>query len=164
MTPPRGAGDGTVGRTPGTVLVVAALLGGGIGWVALSTLDAFALPAPQVPVLTAVVVAVAAVAVGLLARWTRRTVHVQRRRIEPNRAVTLLLVGKAALIGGVGLAAGYAAVAGWFLPHLEAPLPRERVLGAGLVALASAGLAVAGRFLERACEIPGPPEDQADTT
>ena len=78
-----------------------------------------------------------------------------------SRAVALLLSGKAALIGGVALAAGYAAVAAHQLPDLDAELPRERVLVAVAVSLLSVGLALAGAALERACRIPGPPDDES---
>lgn len=111
--------------------------------------------------LAAAVVAVLAVATALAARWTHRVVHVKREPIEPQRAVGLLLAGKAAMIGGTALAAGYATVAMRALPYLDAALPRERALVATAVALLSAVLAVAGWALERACQLP-PDDDSSD--
>lgn len=151
----------TVERTRWGVLAIAGVVGAGLTWIGLSAVDGFGWPTPPVPVLTPVVVGVLALATWLAARWTHRTVQVRRRPVEPGRAVALLLSGKAALIGGVALAAGYAAVAVRQLPDLDAELPRERVLVAVAVSLLSVGLALAGAALERACRIPGPPDDES---
>lgn len=144
-----------------TVLAIAAIAGAGISWIALSAAENFGWPVPQVPAFTAVVVAVLAVATWLAARWMHRAVQVRNEVVEPARAIALLLAGRAALIGGTALAAGYAAVALRYLPSLDAALPRERVLSAAASAVLSIGLAVAGRALERACQVPGPPDDES---
>ena len=151
----------TVHPTGRTVLAVAAVVGAGVTWIALSIAESLAWPLPTVPALAAVVVGVLALVTGLAARWTHRAVQVRRDPIEPSRAVGLLLAGKAALIGGTGLAAGYAAMALRYLPNLDAALPRERVLVAAVVSVLSIALAVAGWALERACQVP-PDEDSDD--
>ena len=151
----------TVRPTGRTVLAVAALVGSGLTWVSLSIAETLAWPLPTVPVLAAVVVGVLALATWLAARWTHGAVQVRRDPIEPARAVALLLAGKAALIGGSALAAGYATMALRYLPNLDAALPRERVLVAAVVSLLSVGLAVAGWALERACQVP-PDDDSGD--
>ncbi len=151
----------TVEPTGRTVLVIAGVVGAGVTWIALSIAQSMAWPIPPVPVLAAVLVAVLAVLTLLAARWTHRTVQVRHEPVEPSRAVGLLLAGKAALIGGTALAAGYAALAIRYLPDLAAELPRERVLVASVVALLSVGLAFAGWALERACQVP-PDDDSGD--
>jgi hypothetical protein len=151
----------TVEPTRRTALVIAGVVGAGVSWIAFSLAESLGWPLPTVPVLSAVVVAALAGLTLAAARWTHRTVQVRREPVEPSRAVGLLLAGKAAMIGGTALAAGYAAVAIRYLPDLGAELPRERVLVATVVAVLSVGLAVAGRALERACQVP-PDEDSGD--
>lgn len=148
------AGGPTVQPTRRTALVIAAVVGAGLTWIGLSLVEAFGWAPPPVPVLTAVVVAVLALLTLLAARWTHRTVQVRHDPVEPTLAVGLLLAGKAALLGGTALAAGYATIALRYLPDLAAELPRERVLVATVVAALSIGLAFAGRALEQACQVP----------
>jgi apolipoprotein N-acyltransferase len=151
----------TVEPTGRTALMVAAILGAGVTWIGLSIAENFGWPVPVVPPLTALVVGLLALATWLAARWTHRTVQVRRDPIEPSLAVGLLLAGKAALIGGTALAGGYAAIALRSLPNLDAALPRDRVITSAAVALLSVGLAVAGWALERACQVPPPPDDES---
>lgn len=151
----------TVQPTGRTALVIAAVVGAGLTWIALSIVESLAWPPPPVPVLAGVVVGLLAVITLIAARWTYRTVHVRRKLVEPARAVGLLLAGKAALIGGTALAAGYGVIALRYLPDLGAELPRDRVVMATIVAVLSVGLAVAGWALERACQLP-PDDDSGD--
>lgn len=151
----------SVQPTGRTALVIAGVVGAGFSWIALSTVESFGWPNPPVPSLTAVVVAVLALASWLAARWMHRTVQVRHQVVEPARAIALLLAGKAALLGGTMLAAGYAAVALRYLPDLDAALPRDRVLSAAASAVLSVALAFAGRALERACQVPGPPDEES---
>lgn len=150
----------TVRPTGPTALTLAAVVGGGPTWIGLSIADNSGWVLPTVPVLAAVVVAVLALATWYAARWTHRTIQVRRHPIEPSRAVGLVLAGKAALLGGTALAAGYAVLVLRQLPNVDAALPRERVLVAGAVTVFSIGLAVAGWALERACQVP--PDDDSD--
>ncbi|MFT3860402.1 DUF3180 domain-containing protein [Micropruina sp.] len=154
-------GRPTVQPTSATALVIAAIVGGGLTWLVLSAIEGFGRPVPPVPLLAGAVVAVLALATGLAARWTHRTVQVRRQPVEPSRAVGLLLGGKAAMIGGTGLAAGYATLALRALPNLDATLPRERAIAATVVAVLSVVLVLAGRALERACQVP-PDNDSHD--
>ncbi|MFT4216922.1 MAG: DUF3180 family protein [Micropruina sp.] len=149
----------SIERTGRTVLVVAGVVGAGLAWITLSGAESFGWPIPAVPPFTAVAVAVLALAAWLAARWMHRTVQVRHATVEPARAIALLLAGKAALIGGIALAAGYAVVVLRYLPHLDAALPRERVLSGGAAAVLSVVLALAGWALERACQVP--PDDES---
>ncbi|MFT4297431.1 MAG: DUF3180 domain-containing protein [Micropruina sp.] len=152
----------SVQPTGRTALTVAGVVGAGLAWIALSGVENVGLPTPPVPLLTAVVLAVLAVAAWLAARWMHRTVQLRHQVVEPARAIAMLLAGKAALLGGTALAAGYAVVALRALPNLDAALPRERVLAAGASALLSVVLAFAGRALERACQVPpSDPDDES---
>lgn len=149
----------SVERTSRTVLVIAAVVGAGLAWIVLSSTESFGWSIPLVPPFTAVAVAVLSVATWLAARWMHRTVQVRRAAVEPARAIALLLAGKAALIGGTALAAGYAVIALRSLPNLDAALPRERAISATVSAVLSVALAVAGSVLERACRVP--PDDES---
>lgn len=151
----------SVGPTPVSTLVLAGVVGAGSAWVGLSAVESFGWPIPPVPWLTAVVIGVLALSAWLAARWMRRAVQVRRERVEPARAVALLLAGKAALLGGAALAGGYLAVAVRNLPNLDAVLPRERALSAAAAAILSVALLFAGRALERACQVPRPPDDES---
>lgn len=154
-----------VGRTPGTVLAVAALIGAGIAWVGISSLENFGQPLPRIPLVAGLAIGVAAGVVGRIAWLTRQRIQLKRERVAPSRAVALLALGKTVLIAGAGLAAAYLTVAGLALPDLEAALPRERVLNSGLASLASALLGLAGWFLEGACIVPtAPPDDSSDAS
>jgi hypothetical protein len=92
--------------------------------------------------------------VGGLALSTHRAVQRDRRRIDPRRAVNLLLLAKASALAGAVVAGGYIGFALPFLSQLDIPLPRERVIRGGCAALCAAVLVVVGLLLERACRVP----------
>lgn len=151
---------GSVQRTPGTVLAVAAMLGAGVTWMGVSALQSFGQPVPRPPLLGALALVLIALAVGIAAYIAHQRIQVRRERVTSQRGVTLLVLGKTSLIAGVGLAAAYLTITVMFVERLDAALPRERVIAAGASALACLALAVAGWFLERACEVPRPPDDE----
>ncbi len=97
--------------------------------------------------------------VGGLALSTHRAVQRERRRIDSQRAVNLLLLAKASALAGAIVAGGYVGFALPFLSQLDIPLPRERVIRGGCAALCALALVVAGLLLERACRVPGGPEE-----
>ena len=152
---------GTVQPTSWQSIGVAFVVGAGLGWSIFSALDRFAGDVPQVPLAVTAVVAVLAAIVGVEAWITHRTVQVRRLPVPTRRAVALVALGKACLLGGTVLAGGYAAVAAYLARRLELNLPRELLLGPVVAIVASAALAAAGAFLERACRIPGPPKEDA---
>lgn len=156
---PTPRGGGTVAPTSPRTLALAAVVGAGIGWVTYAGLDSLGQPLPAVPLAAAFAVALSALVVAGFAVTTYRAVQKRREPMEPRTAVALLALGKTALVAGVGLAAAYLAIAVFFWPRLEAALPRERVLASVLAAAAAIALAAAGYFLERACRVPRPPED-----
>lgn len=155
-------------RPPGTVqptswqsVGVAFVVGAGLGWSVFSALDRFTGDVPQVPLAVAAVIAVLAAVTGVQAWHTHRTIQVRRLPVPAARAVTLVAFGKSCLLGGTVLVGGYAAVALFLARRLELNLPAELLVGPLVAAVASAALAVAGGFLERACRIPGPPKEDA---
>ncbi len=158
--PPRGGG--TVPPTQLPALALAAVVGAASGWLIFAGLDALGQPLPSVPPAASLAIGLISLVVAGLAVNTHRTIQTRRQPVVPRRAVSLLALGKTALLAGTGLAAGYAAVAVYFWPRLDAVLPRERVAASALAAAASIGLAVAGFFLERACRVPRPPDDDED--
>ncbi|MDQ7993204.1 MAG: DUF3180 domain-containing protein [Propionicimonas sp.] len=154
----------TVRLTSWRTIALSALVGAVVGWGVFFALDRLSLALPIPPLAGAGAIAVIAAVVGWQARQTRRAIHRRHERVQPNLAVALLALGKTAVIAGAALAGTYAAIVLYSLPHLDAESPRARVVGAGVSLLACVGLAVAGRMLERACEIPNPPpEDQSAT-
>jgi len=140
---------------------VAAVVGAGLGWLLFSVLELLDLPLPQLPLAVVATTAVLAVFTAIQAWATHRAVQVRHELLEPQRAVRLLILGKASLLVGAGLAGAYAAIAGYSVSRWEAVLPRERVISSLVAVIASLGLAVAGAFLERACRIPPSTDDDA---
>ena len=91
----------------------------------------------------------------LVARHRFRT---NPRDIEPQQAVTFLVLGKAAALGGAIIGAGYLVFALLFVRDISAEGPRERVIRGAVAAVAGAITMVAGLLLERQCRVPDPPE------
>lgn len=140
--------------TPVSALVVAALFGGLAGWLVVIIANAFDLVPPQVPWTAPAGVGGIAALVGALAYTTRMRIHERHERIEPERAVAFLVLGKAAALGGALVAGGYLVFALMFLARIEAESPRERVIRSVAAALAGLVLLVAGLRLEKACAVP----------
>ena len=106
--------------------------------------------------------------IGLIlvaAGWRTGVLHasaiqVRRERIEPQRAVAFLVLGKASALAGA-LVAGGAGFALMFLTRLDAAAPRDRVIRSALAVIAGIVLCVMGLLLERACKVPTEPDDGA---
>ncbi len=145
-------------------LVLAALVGGGLTFLIMLGVTAYSLTMPYVPWTTPVLMFVAAGAAGVLARLTYVRNHVVRQPQDPARSVATLAVAKALLIGGSLLAGGYLVFALFSVAHLDAPLPRERLVVGLVTAVAAVGVVVAGRALERACRTPDDDEDENGET
>lgn len=154
----------SVRLTSWRTIALACLVGAAVGWGSFFALDRLSLPLPIPPLIAAGGIALVALIVGWQAFVTYRTVHRRHLLVQPTTGVALLALGKTALIAGAALAGGYAGIAIHALPNADAELPRERVIGAVASFVASIGLAIAGRLLERACEIPEPPPDDQSAT
>ena len=153
--------SGTVALTGWQSIGVALVAGGGVGWSLFSALDVFGAPLPQLPVAVTLLIAVMAAVIGGQAAVAHRAIQIRRQPIAARRAVALLVLGKATLLTGAGLAGGYIAIAAYSWTRQDAALPRERVVSSAIAVVASVALGAAGAFLERSCRIPRPPDEDA---
>ena len=153
-------GGGTVELTPTRALVVAALFGGLVGWLVVVTANALDVQPPRIPWSAPIGLAVFAALVAALAHTTHQRIQVRRERVEPQRAVAFLVLGKASALAGSAVAGGYLGFALMFLTRIDADNPRDRVIRSGLAVLAAVGLALAGLRLERACRVPDDEDDR----
>lgn len=135
------------------------MFGGLAGWLLVVTVNAFDLTAPEVPWTAPLGLIVVTVLVGALAYSTYQRIQVRRERMEPSRAVALLVLGKASALAGAVVAGGYLAYALLFLSRFDAAAPRDRVIRSAVAVLAGVALCAMGLLLERACKVPRKDED-----
>ena len=143
-----------VTTTPRRALVVAALFGGLAGWLLAVTTAALDVVPPSIPWTAPVGLFLVGALVAAIARSTHQQIQVRRERMDPQRAVAFLVLGKASALGGALVAGGYLGYALSFVGRLDAEGPRERVVRSLVAILGGAGLMVAGLLLERACKVP----------
>lgn len=143
-----------MGPTRFGALAVAFTLGALSGYALVLITEAVSGTAPLVQwASVGALVAVAGV-IGGLALTTYRTVQRDRKRIDSQRAVNLLLLGKASALVGAVVAGGYLGFAVHFLDNLDAQLPRERVLRCLVATVVGVVIGICGLLLERACRVP----------
>ena len=155
MAAPSRPSGGSIALTPLRALVVAVLFGGLAGWLLVVVLNAFDVTPPEVPWTAPIGLLVVAALVGGLAYSTHQRIQVRHERIEPSRAVGLLVLGKASGLAGALVAGGYFAYALMFLGRLDAAAPRDRVIRSAVALVAGLALCGVGLLLERACRVPG---------
>ena len=143
-----------VTSTPRRALVVAALFGGLAGWLLAVTTEALNVVPPSIPWSAPVGLFMVAALVGAIAWSTHQQIQVRRERMEPQRAVAFLVLGKASALGGALVAGGYLGYALSFVGRIEAEGPRERVIRSLVAVVGGVALCVAGLLLERACRVP----------
>lgn len=148
-------GSGSVRSTSWTTLLVAAVFGALGGWLIVVVTGALGVVAPYVPWTAPGALAVVAALVGALAWSTHQRIQVRRERIEPERGVAFLVLGKASALAGAVVAGGYLSFALLFVGRWDAEGPRERVIRSLIAVVVAAALCVAGLLLERACKVPG---------
>jgi hypothetical protein len=153
------APTGSVTTTPPLALITAALTGAGCGWLIVLIANSFGLVPPTIPWTAPIALFGIAALVGVLAYTTHQRIQVRRERVEPERAVTFLVLGKAAALAGALVAGGYLAYGLMFVTRFAAEAPRDRVIKSGIAVVAGILLCVAGLLLERACKVPGSDED-----
>jgi uncharacterized membrane protein len=156
--------SGSVKLTPLRALIVAAMFGGLAGWLLGVTTNALDLIAPEVPWTAPIGVILVTAMVGALAYSTYQRIQVRRERVEPNRAVAFLVLGKASALAGAVVVGGYLGYALLFIGRLEAAAPRDRVIRSAVTVLAGAALCGVGLLLERACKVPRQDDDDQPGT
>ncbi|MBI4901746.1 MAG: DUF3180 domain-containing protein [Actinobacteria bacterium] len=145
-------------------LVLAALVGAGLTFLVMLSVSSFGTTMPVVPWTTPVLMFAGAAAAAVLARVTHVRNHVVRRPPDVNRSLATLAIAKALLIGGSLLAGGYLVFALFSVGHLDAPLPRDRLVIGLVTTVAAVGVVLAGWALERACRTPDDDEDENGDT
>ena len=148
-------GDGSVKSTSWRTLLVAVVFGALGGWLIVVITGALNIVAPYVPWTAPAALAVVAALVGALAWTTHQRIQVRRERIEPERGVAFLVLGKASALAGALIAGGYLSFALLFVGRWDAEGPRERVIRSLVAVVVAVALCIAGLLLERACKVPG---------
>ena len=149
---------GSVRPTSRRLLVAIAVLGVAVGLTMVKAVEARGGVAPAVSWLTLIAWAFLAALLVAAARNTHQRVQIRRERIEPSRAVFLLMIGKASAFVGALCAGVYAGFALSFLQAVGSSGPRNRVIMAGAAAVVSVLVVTAGLLLERACRVPEDPD------
>jgi len=137
------------------VFVVAGLL----GFASVQLWESRSRSAPRIewPAVTAL--ALVAVVLLAFAYSTYGAVHLDRTRIDPQRAVSLLLLAKASALVGAVVAGGYLGFGINFLGRLDVELPRERAIRALVAAVMGLAIVFSALLLERACRVPQDSDD-----
>lgn len=156
---PYGAGPDD-GRVPEPPHVVATTFGalalctaGGLvlGWGLRPLTQRFADSSPVISWLQVAVIFFVTAVLAAVAWSTRRTI-VGRQFLEPHRAVNRLVLAKACALVGALVGGGYAGYAlAWV--GLPAELAEQRVIRAGVAAVAGFLMCGAALALERACRV-----------
>jgi hypothetical protein len=154
--PPR---PGSVRPTSRRLLIAIAVLGVAIGVTMVKAIESGGGVAPAVSWLTLVAWAFLAALLFAAARNTHQRIQVRRERVEPSRAVFLLMIGKASAFVGALCTGVYAGFALSFLQAMGSSGPRNRVIMAAAAAVISVLVVTAGLLLERACRIPEDPDE-----
>jgi hypothetical protein len=155
----QGPEQGTVGPTRVRALVALFFVGGVLGYAFVRIWIAVHGYAPQIQWTSVVVLLAAAALILGLANSTYRTLHRERRWIDPGRAVRFLLLAKASALVGAIVAGGYLGFAVNFDYQLDVHLPQERVIRSVCASLAAVLLVLGGLLLERACRVPKGPDE-----
>jgi Protein of unknown function (DUF3180) len=152
--------DPSLRPTSISVLIVAALAAAALGWLLLSLSYSLL---PQLPWSPAVVLAVLAVAEGLLAQNT--SARIQRKpgtpRVDPLAVARYVALAKASSLVGA-LSAGFSAgLLAWLVVEPTKAARADVPTAAGSL-IAAALLVGAALWLERSCRIPGDPDKEGE--
>ncbi len=145
--------SGTVSTTGPGPLVVIGLAGAFLGWAVRGQAIRLGEPTPGVSWLAIGVTWFVAAVIGGVAYLTWRTVHRERRVLQPQQGLTRLVLGKT--IARLG-AFAFGAFLGVAISNLGvAGENADRVILRALVAALGSGAALAaGLLLEHACRVP----------
>lgn len=151
--PSPGSQPGKMRPLAPSMLAGLAAAGFGLGWILLRLFTRTTM-IPVIGWLTPVAWGILAVVLGVMARVMHVRNHVRRERIEPQRAVTSLALGRAGAVVGALFTGGYASWAVTFGNELRFGAPSHRVWVCGVSVVVAAVVATAGVLLERACRVP----------
>jgi Protein of unknown function (DUF3180) len=137
-----------------TTAVLTALVTAAVAWFVLDLWTRQGGRVLPLPWFAAVAIAVVAGLVAVLGWEVRRSVRGQRSApLDPLFAARVVVLAKAAVFGGAVLAGWYAAQGLVVLSNVSG-LRRERLVVAGVTALAAVALIVAGFLAQRWCRLP----------
>lgn len=143
-------------------LAIAAAVGAGATVLLVLVVTAVGGHPPVLPWSGPLVLLFFAAILAALAWTTWRRVQVRRERIEPERGVRLLALGKASALGGAAITAGYLIFVAMSAGNLSATGPQQRVIRGLVSAVAGVLIGALGLWLERACRVPEPGDDPED--
>lgn len=140
-------------------LAVAALAGGIIAWMLVATVRLVTKSEPLLPWTGPAVLWFIALVVLVTAIVASRRFRHHREDVQPEQAVTFLVIGKTGALAGAIVGAGYLVFAAMYVGDVAIPGPRERVIRGGVAALAGVVTMLSGWWLERQCQVPGGRDD-----
>jgi len=133
-----------------TAWAVAGLI---LGWVLHPFAEWINGTAPVVTWLQPLALALVAAIVGGTAWFTWRTVHVRKERLDSQRAVNRLVLGRACALAGAFLGGGYLGYAVSWLGLSGDPLAHVRLERSVVAAVMGGLICLGGVLLEKACRI-----------
>lgn len=144
------------------VLVLTGLIAAVLGYAVVRVWDSRSAYVPPTPLATAGALALVALAVLVTALSVRGRVMRRpgRTPLPPLGAARLVVLAKTSSHAGALLAGGYLGLAAVYLPDLSVSDHRQRVVTAGLTALAAIVLVLAGLLLERLLRLPPDQHEQ----
>lgn len=148
-------------RTSWQSLVLLALFFGLLTYLVLTGLDGRGLLPVPVPAVTALGPTALAVLLLWLGRGVRRLVRREPTSMTPIGAARVVALAMASALVGAALAGYFGAQLILALEHIQAPLPRDQALAAGLALLATVVLVVVALVVEHWCRVP--PDDEDET-
>jgi hypothetical protein len=156
--PPEEPSGGRLAPVSAGALTVWAIAGLVLGWVLPRVLGRLDRTSPAVTWTQVLVLFFVAAVLGSVAWSTRRSIRDRTGRPEAHRMVNRLVLARACALVGALLAGGYGgnAVAWLGVPSERAG---ERLTFSLLALLGAVAMVVAALLLERACRIPGDPDD-----
>lgn len=143
--------DGHLRPTGPAAVGASVMVGLVAGWLLHPVSDRLGNP-PVVSWLQPTALFVVAAVLLATAYVTHRTLHVQRRWLEPHHAVNRLVLARASVLVGGLAAGGYLGYAVSWL-GVAAELGGERIVRSLLAALAGGLMVVGALLLERACRV-----------
>jgi Protein of unknown function (DUF3180) len=145
---------GTVGPTKISVLVALFIASGLFGFAIVPIAVQVNGTAPQIQWTAVGALVVIAGVLFVFAFTTYRTVHRERRLMDPRRAVNFLILAKASALAGSMVAGGYLGFALQFVDDLDIVLPRERFVRGLVASVTGVIIVISALLLERACRVP----------